>query len=77
MRQKFNNIEVTRWGSGEVVRIDIPESLDKVADELRLGDVVKCYIMLDSLSSTAQKECINIEKFADNNLPMPRTLNKK
>lgn len=68
--------EVNRWGSGEVVRLSIPTDLDKIADTLRLGDVVKCYIMLDGLSSTAEKECIRIDKIADSNLPMPKTLAK-
>ncbi len=76
---KYNYIEVAelnRYGGGEVVKLNIDDGLDKVADNLRLGDVVKCYILFDGLYKNAGKTCINIEKVFDSNLPMPKHLQK-
>jgi len=76
---EFDYIEVAelnRYGSGEVVRLSVPAELDTALDALRLGDVVKCYVSLDDLSSTAQKCCLAFEKLFDSQLPMPKTLSK-
>lgn len=76
---KFEYIEVAeqnRWGSGEVVRLNIDENLGTFADSFVLGDIIKCYVSLDNLSSTAEKDCLAIEKLFDSQLPRPKTLNK-
>ena len=76
---KYNYIEVAelnRYGGGEVVRLNLIDSVDKVVDELRLGDVVKCYVLFDGLYDKAGKTCIGIEKIADSNLPMPKHFQK-
>ena len=77
--KKYNYIEVAelnRWGGGEIVKLDIPEELNSEVDKLRLGDVVRCYIIFEGLYKGAGMECINIEKLVDSNLPMPKTLSK-
>ena len=57
-----------------VFAVSVPEELDTALDALRLGDVVKCYVSLDDLNSTAQKCCLAFEKLFDSQLPMPKNI---
>lgn len=65
--------EVNRYGSGEVVRLNVTDAISELADHLRLGDIIKCYISFDGLSSTSEKEVLAIEKLFDSQLPLPKT----